>query len=215
MLHTMTSATPCIAKKVRSGSLDAYRQPLTAEAINVLPLTRYEGPVHVFPDAGDLDAAIEDLLIEPVLGFDTERRPTFRKGQTFPLSLMQLATANAVYLFQLCRMELPDPVEALMSDPATIKTGVAVHDDARELLEVFHFRAAGFVDLGQVAKENKLPTCGLRNLAANLLGIRISKKERCSNWGREALTSQQIAYAATDAWVSREIHLRMQALDLV
>lgn len=207
MITHLQESVPC--------SLDDYRHPLPADAINAMPLTRYEGSVFVFPDAGDLDAAVEDLITEPVLGFDTERRPTFRKGQTFPLSLMQLATANAVYLFQLCRMQLPAPIEALMSDPATVKTGVAVHDDARELLEVFQFKAAGFVDLGQVAKDNKLPTCGLRNLAANLLGIRISKKERCSNWGRESLTPSQISYAATDAWVSREIHLRMQALDLL
>ncbi|GAB7081796.1 3'-5' exonuclease [Megalodesulfovibrio paquesii] len=199
----------------RSSTLEAYRQPLPPEAINALPLTRYEGPVHVFPDAGDLDAAIEDLIAEPVIGFDTERRPTFRKGQSFPLSLLQLATANAVYLFQLCRMPLPNVLESLLSDPGTVKTGVAVHDDVRELREVMQFTAAGFVDLGQVARLHSLPTCGLRNLAANFLGIRISKKERCSNWGRDSLTPQQIAYAATDAWASREIHLRMQAANLL
>ncbi|MCA1944767.1 MAG: 3'-5' exonuclease domain-containing protein 2 [Desulfovibrio sp.] len=206
---------PILLAAPRPSTLESYRQPIPPEAINALPLTRYEGPVHVFPDAGDLDAAISDLIAEPVIGFDTERRPTFRKGQNFPLSLLQLATANAVYLFQLCRMNVPTILESLMSDPGTVKTGVAVHDDVRELREVLRFDAAGFVDLGQVARVHNLPTCGLRNLAANFLGIRISKKERCSNWGRESLTPQQIAYAATDAWASREIHLRMQAAKLL
>ena len=197
-------------------SLEYYKRPLSKDDINALPLRRYSGIIRIVSSVPALHDALEDLQRERVLGFDTETRPTFGKKQPENLpALLQLATERAIYLFQLRRIALPEPLRAVLSDSRIIKTGVAVHDDIRVLQRLAPFEAAGFVDLSDVARQNGLLTMGLRNMAANLLGFRISKTAQCSNWEAPKLSPKQIAYAATDAWVSRELHIRIQDLGLL
>lgn len=188
--------------------LHRYRRPITKDEINQLPLVRYQGPVRVINSTADLDRALPGLLAEPVLGFDTEIRPSFKKGLSYPVSLLQLATAEEVILFQLGRLGLPRRLADLMADKNRIKAGVAVRDDIIGLQGLTDFTPGGFADLADIASALDIPTRGLRNMAANLLGKRISKGAQVSNWARDHLSDKQITYAATDAWISRELYLR-------
>jgi len=183
---------------------------LTREEINQLPIRRYAGAVHVVRDRGALRAAAVRLGREKILGFDTETRPAFRKGQHFLPSLVQLASRREVYLFQLRHMGLPRPLRRILADPKITKAGVATDHDVSQLQRIGIFHAAGFVDLGHLARHAGLAHHGLRGLAALFLGIRIPKQAQRSNWSRPELSPAQITYAATDAWAGREIYLRMR-----
>lgn len=182
---------------------------VTKEAINALPLLRYEGPVAVVEDGARAAAAVAALRRESLLGFDIEARPSFRRGVSHPPALLQLAGVEAVYVFQLARVgDLAAPWEILESRDV-VKAGVSVADDLRKLGEMRHLVPAGFVDLADLSTRMGIRNNGLRGLAAALLGGRISKGARTSDWSRERLSAAQIAYAATDAWVSREIYLEL------
>lgn len=194
---------------------ERYRRKISKDEINELPLERYAGEIRIVRSEEDLADAIERLRDEEVLGFDTETRPTFRKGKANPPSLVQFACSDVVYLFQLNWLPFGETLASVLADAGIIKTGVAVRDDIRELQKLFVFNDAGVVDLGEAARDLGLETHGLRNLAANFLDVRISKGAQCSNWGNRQLAPQQVLYAATDAWVSREIHLRMRRLGLI
>lgn len=194
---------------------EEYKRKITKEEINELPLHRYEGRVEVVRTDEELAVAIARMRQENLLGFDTETRPTFRKGKLNLPSLVQFACSDVVFLIQLNWLPFTDSLKDLLSDPSIIKTGVAVRDDIKDLQRLSHFEDAGVMDLGEVARAVGLETHGLRNLAANLLGYRISKGAQCSNWASRELSVQQIQYAATDAWISREIHLRMEALGFI
>lgn len=196
-------------------TLDQYKRKISKDEINALPLRRYEGPIHIVRTSEELKQALRVLRQCDVLGFDTETRPTFRKGRVNLPSLVQLACENAVYLIQLSWLPFDEALADLLADSSIIKTGVAVRDDIRDLKKLYAFNDGGVVDLGEEAKAFQLETHGLRNLAANFLSFRISKNAQCTNWANLELGSQQIVYAATDAWVSREIHLRMDELGLV
>jgi ribonuclease D len=103
----------------------------------------------------------------------------------------------------------------VLGDAGLVKTGVALRDDVRELWRIREFAPAGFLDLSETAGRLQLRTNGLRNLAANLLGFRISKRAQCSNWARRELTPKQIVYAATDAWISRELYIHLRSHGLI
>lgn len=183
------------------------------EEINDLPIRRYEGPVEVIRTQEELDKAMERLRGQAVLGFDTESRPSFRKGKYYPPSLVQLATADRVYIIQLTWLPLNDTLASLLGAPDVLKVGAAIHDDVKELQKLHDFTPDGIVDLGDMAKDLGLETRGLRSLAANILGVRISKAARCSNWAGKKLQNQQIVYAATDAWIGRELYFKLKELE--
>jgi len=149
-----------------------------------------------------------------VVGFDTETRPAFRVGQHYPPALAQVATARAVYLFPLARLDCSAVLAALLGS-ATLKAGVGLADDLRQLQPLFAFTPAAIVDLGSVARRHGLERSGVRALAALFLGIRIPKGIKTSNWAARRLSAAQIAYAATDAWACREIYLKFEALRLL
>jgi len=187
---------------------------ITREQLAELPMRRYEGRIVVVADAHDLERAMHDIRREHVVGFDTETPPTFRKGQSHQPTLVQVATAHAAYLFQLRRLDFSGALPELLENPGIVKTGVALADDLRKLKEVFPFEEQNVVDLGKIALHHGLKQSGVRNLAGIFLGFRITKGPRTSNWRRLDLSSGQISYAATDAWVCRELYLRFQQLGL-
>lgn len=185
---------------------------ISKEAINELPLASWDGPTTVVQTVQELAAAGERLAGETVLGFDTETRPAFRKGQKFDPSLLQLASSREVFLFQLHQTGLTPALRTLLEDPAIIKAGVALTFDLASLQALQPFRPRGFVDLAAMAKARGIKHHGLRGLAAAVCGVRISKSARTSNWANPVLTSQQIRYAATDAWIGRELYHRLAQL---
>ena len=188
---------------------------ISREDMAKLPIRRYEGRVCLVATPEDLEEARSDLERESIVGFDTETRPAFRKGESHLPALVQVATARAVYLFQLRRTEVHPLLAWLLSEPRTIKAGISLKDDLRPLKQVFAFEEKNMLDLGIVARRSGLGQTGVRNLAGMLLGFRIPKGTKTSNWAAPQLSAAQIAYAATDAWACRELTLRFQSLGLL
>ncbi len=196
-------------------SVEFYKRKLTKDDINALPIMRYEGEIVLVTDADALEEALAALKKERVLGFDTETKPSFRKGKLNDPALVQLAGEHAVYLIQLMWVPFGPALAALLSNPSILKVGVSIFDDMRELQKLYAFDPAGLVDLGNVARDNQLETQGLRNLAANFFDYRISKGSQCSNWSAQVLSERQVVYAATDAWIGRQVYLRMEELGMI
>jgi ribonuclease D len=188
---------------------------ISREEMSQLPIRRYEGSVHVVAGPPDLQHAMQDILQENVIGFDTETRPAFRPGESYLPSLVQFATASAVYLLQAQQQDLFGAMREILSSEKIIKVGVSVTDDMRNLRKVFEFDENSVVDLGKVARRHGMKQTGVRNLAGIFLGARIPKGATTTNWAARHLTPQQIAYAATDAWVCRELYLRFKELKMV
>jgi len=191
------------------------RNKLSKTEINLLPLRYYNGPIHIIQTAEQAKDACSILIKEKVLGFDTETRPAFNKGQFYLPSLLQVAGTKVVYLFQLSKCGLPDSIINLLSNGDIIKSGVAIDQDLTELQQILNFDPAGFIDLGDIARSKGLPHHGLRGLAAYLLNFRISKSGRTSNWSADKLTKKQIKYAATDAWLGRKLYLKYKQINII
>lgn len=181
---------------------------LSKEEINALPLFQYSGEVVLVQNRADAKNAEKYLLSQKVLGFDTETKPSFRKGKTHKPSLVQLATHEAVFLFALQALPFGEEIIKTLEHEKIVKAGVAIHDDLAALQKLMPFAPQNTVDLGLVARPKTGCRSGLRSLAAHFLGVRISKAQQCSDWSKE-LSAKQICYAATDAWVSRELFLAM------
>jgi ribonuclease D len=188
---------------------------ISREDMAQLPIGRYEGRVRVVATEEELQEARSDLRQEAVVGLDTETRPAFRKGESHLPCLVQTATARAVYLFQLRRTEAFPVLAELLGDARIVKAGISLKDDLRALKQVFPFTEANMLDLGTVARRSGLGQTGVRNLAGILLGLRIPKGTKTSNWAARELSPAQIAYAATDAWACRELYLRFESLGLL
>lgn len=194
---------------------EQYRRKLSKDEINALPLRHYDGEIRLVRTQAELEQAVAVLLQERVVGFDTETKPTFRKGKLNAPALVQCAGANIVFLFQLQCIPMGPELSSVLEAPHIIKAGVSVCEDVHELQKMYAFNPANLVDLAQVARAHKLETFGLRNLAANFFQWRISKGSQCSNWGQPHLTPQQVSYAATDAWIGREVCVKMGELGLI
>ncbi|MCK4838329.1 MAG: 3'-5' exonuclease domain-containing protein 2 [Desulfobulbaceae bacterium] len=192
-----------------------FDRRMTRDEINSLPIRSYEGKVVVVRTRQELDIALKKLAQETLLGFDTETRPNFKKGQNNLPSLIQLAAEETVYIFQLQHIKFPVGLRDIIADQTIIKTGVAIDHDLLQLQRLGPFIENGFAGLARMAKNAGIRNHGLRGLAAVLLGFRISKGAQRSNWGSETLSSKQIKYAATDAWVGREIFLRLQEMGVI
>lgn len=188
---------------------------ISREQMANLPIRRYEGAVCVIASADDLERAVADVRAERVVGFDTETRPSFTKGEVYLPSLVQVATARAVYLFRFDAIDIASAMAELLEDARLVKAGVSIAGDLRALGARFPFAARNVLDLGTVARRAGFAQSGVRNLAGLFLGYRIPKGARTSNWAAARLNSQQITYAATDAWICRELYLKFEDLGLL
>jgi ribonuclease D len=180
--------------------------------INDKPLLEYTGPVSLVRADAELPAALDALRGQVLLGFDTETRPAFRKGERYLPSLLQLAAPNRVWLFQIQRLRDLGPLFDVLADTEIRKVGAATQRDLLELQELHPFKPGNFQDIGHMADQRGFHQTGLRALAALLLDGRISKGAQVSNWAAEELNERQITYAATDAWVSLRIYEALKDL---
>jgi ribonuclease D len=183
---------------------------ISRDEVNALPIRRWEGEVRVVTSAEEAARALAEIRDETVTGFDTETRPAFRPGESYPPSLAQFATARAVYLFQLRSRAVAAAVAEVLAAEPIVKAGVGLADDLKGLKKVIDFAQKSTVDLGAAAMRQGLKQTGVRSLAAIFLGFRIPKGTKTSNWARSRLTPRQIAYAATDAWACRELYVRFR-----
>jgi ribonuclease D len=170
-----------------------------------LPTLAFGGEVVVVDQPGQIDAACDELLREPLLGFDTESRPAFQKGVVNRIALLQLSTPAKCYLFRLNKIRLDKAILKVLESPRVTKVGLSVAGDIRELETLRRFRPKGFVDLQTLAPKHGIQELSLLKIAGIVLGGRISKAQRLSNWEAMQLTDNQKLYAATDAWVCLKI----------
>ncbi|MFC0264835.1 3'-5' exonuclease [Fontibacter flavus] len=181
------------------------------ESINALPLGQFEGEIVLVNSKEQIKEAVDELGSHTLIGFDTETRPSFRKGTQYYVSLLQLATDEVAYLIRLNEIGMPRLIQDILEEPNIVKIGAAVLDDLRGLRKVaVGFQPQSFFDLNEELKKVGFENVGVRNLAAMVLNMRISKSEQVSNWEASELTQKQKLYAATDAWVCLEIFKKLQ-----
>jgi ribonuclease D len=186
-----------------------YALTISKDEINQLPLYVFKGSITLIESEEDALSAVKLLRNEKVLGFDTETRAAFKKGESYDVSLLQLATATHAYLFRLNKFKMMKELVDILADSNIVKTGVAVRDDIKAIQKLHEFTPGNFVDLAEVAKEKNIINFGLRALTAIFLNGRLSKNAKVSNWARQELTDQQISYAACDAVVGFEIYHKL------
>lgn len=180
--------------------------------INEKPLLQYEGDLSVIHSDEELQRVLPAIRQERLLGFDTETRPAFRKGESYLPSLLQLGGEHHVWLFHLQKLQNLEALFQILADRNIIKAGVAIERDVIELRELHEFKPGGFQDIGKLAEDRLFLKTGLRPLAALLLDGRVSKGAQVSNWAAFPLNDKQISYAATDAWISRKLYLALQEI---
>jgi len=184
---------------------------LSTEFINSLPIIRFKGPVIVIDDSTQAAEILKALSNEKILGFDTESRPSFSKGVSYPPAIIQLATKKRVYLFQLKGMGLNGDLIRFLADSTTRKIGIGLKDDIDRLRNLQPFKPGGFIDLSKLAGQKGIIQTGARALTARYLGHRLSKGAQTSNWAHPTLSEKQKRYAATDAWICLQIYPRLLA----
>lgn len=169
----------------------------------------FKGEIVVVDSEEQIEAACNDLLSEPIIGFDSETRPSFKAGVSFKVSLLQLSTPKRCYLFRLNKIALDREILRVLESTTTIKIGADVAGDMRSLNALRRFKERGFVDLQHIVWEWGVQELSLRKMSAIILGSKISKAQRLSNWEAATLTEQQQGYAATDAWSCIEIYNKL------
>lgn len=183
---------------------------ISHDEINRLPLKTFDGKTVVVSDVRQLPKAIKEIEKHEVVGFDTETRPSFKRGQFYKVSLLQLAVPKKAFLIRVNHTGLTEEVASLFENANVIKTGVGIRDDLKALQKLRPFEPAGFLDLSTLAKQAGLQVESVKKLTALLLGFRISKSAQTSNWETATFTQKQIEYAATDAWVCLELYGKLK-----
>ena len=186
-----------------------YQENITSEEIAERELSWFKGEIVLVDNLITFYKVFPRLLGSNILGFDTETKPTFRKGKNHSVSLIQLSSGDLACLFRINKIGLPDELIDLLADPSVVKVGVAVHDDIKFLKSVRKFNPGGFIDLQVLVKDFGIQSSGLKKLAAIILGFRISKRQQVTDWEAEQLSEAQEIYAATDAWVCQQIYEKL------
>ena len=183
------------------------RNTITKAEIATMPKVLFEGRIFVIYTEADADKAVEYLKTQQIVGVDTETRPSFKRGTTHKVALLQIATADTCFLFRLNRIGMPASLQDfLMSD--TLKIGLSLKDDFMMLRrrKNMHAEEGNWIELQDYVGRFGIEDRSLQKIYANLFGQKISKNQRLSNWEAETLTESQIKYAATDAWACVEIY---------
>jgi ribonuclease D len=184
---------------------------ISKEEINQLVLGQFEGEIFLIEDLDDVEEVADFLSQHPIIGFDTETKPAFKKGVINQVSLLQLSTSSQAFLFRTHKTGFPDLIRNVLEKEHIIKVGAAVHDDIKGLAKLTNsFYPNSFFDLNDELKKVGFENVGVRNLCGMVLNMRISKSEQVSNWEAENLTQKQQRYAATDAWACLEIYKKLK-----
>lgn len=194
-----------------------FPEKISKEEVNSLPLKAWEGKIVVAATKEQHAQAIAEIREYIVTGFDTETRPSFRKGVSYPLGLVQIAVPGKVYLLRINQTGMTTPLATYLEDPNIIKVGIGLLDDLRAMQDLAPMlNLQGFFELDKVTKEELgIQQSGLRNLTSILLGFRVSKSQQTSNWNKDELTEAQKRYAATDAWACLALYERLEELGYI
>lgn len=180
--------------------------------IPTLPRAQFEGRIHVIISRAQADKAVNYLLKQPILGFDTETRPSFSKGTFHRVALLQVATYDVCFLFRLNIIGLTPAIIRLLEDTTVTKIGLSWHDDINGLHKLGNFETGLFIDIQNQVRDIGVEDLSLQKLYANLFGRQISKAQQLTNWERDVLTDKQKMYAATDAWACIQLYEELERL---
>ena len=188
-----------------------FIESITPAEIEKLEYASFPGNIQVIDAVGaEFNRAVTYLRSQKIIGFDTETRPCFSQGQPrYGVALLQLSGPEKAFLFRINKMGMHRRLCNLLADEKIIKVGAAVHDDIRGLQKYRDFTPSSFVDLQKVVWEWGIRDKAVKKMSAIILGYRISKTQQLSNWEAETLTEAQCKYAATDAWVCREMYIKL------
>lgn len=168
--------------------------------ISSLPVAQFPGRIIVILTPGETEKAVRYLLSQPILGFDTETRPSFKRGHQHKVSLLQVSTPDTCFLFRLNHTGLTPALINLLEDRTVNKIGLSWHDDVNSLNKIGEFKTGSFIDIQDLVRELGIEDLSLQKLYANLFNQKISKRQQLSNWEADILSDKQKMYAATDAW---------------
>lgn len=190
-----------------------FSESITPDELGKLDFASFPGKIYVIDSVGSqFNRAMTYLRSQKVIGFDTETRPTFSQDQPrYGVALLQLSGPDKAFLFRINKMGLHRRLCNLLASDKVIKVGAAIHDDIRTLCQKREFVPAGFVDLQKIVCEWGIRDKSVKKMAGIILGFRVSKTQQLSNWEAERLSDAQCKYAATDAWVCREMYLKLMA----
>ena len=192
-----------------------FQISISPEEIGALELASFPGEIVVVEAMDErFDAAVRYLKRQKVLGFDTETRPSFSPEQhSNGTALLQLSGSRKAFLFRLKKLGLPSQLAAILANPMIVKVGAATLDDVRGLQKIARFSPKRFVDLQNTVWEYGIRDKSVKKMTAIILGVKISKAQQLSNWEAERLSESQQRYAATDAWVCREMYMKLRTCE--
>ncbi len=179
--------------------------------INTLPIESFQGEIHVVDTVEEAQQALSDLCRHNILGIDTETRPSFRKGHTNKVSLIQISTHTDCYLFRINKIGLIEGLRELLTNEKVLKVGISLRDDFSVLHRVDDFEPHNFLDLQSVIRDYGISDMSLQKIYAIIFGKKISKAQRLSNWEAAELSVPQQYYAALDAWACLHIYDALQS----
>lgn len=169
----------------------------------------FPGKIHLINTDQELQASAVELESHKEFGFDTETRPSFKKGESYPVALLQLATDTDAYIIRLKHITHFEVIKNIFENPTVVKVGAAIRDDLKLLQKRFHFEPHGFIELQTVAKTKNLKNIGLKGMTEEVLQATITKGPKTTNWEVPELTDRQILYAATDAWIGLKLYQKL------
>lgn len=173
----------------------------------------FPGKIHLINSDQDLLAVAESLASVEEFGFDTETRPSFKKGEFYNVALLQLSTETDAYIFRLHYISQYQIIKTILQNPEVVKVGVAIRDDLKHLQKTFQFTPNNFVELQTLAKLKQLKNFGLKGMAEEVLHATISKGPKTTNWEAKKLTDVQLKYAATDAWIGLMLYRKLKSAE--
>lgn len=177
-----------------------------------LPIVEFQGRIIVILTPGETTKAVRYLLSQPMLGLDTETKPTFRRGQLHNVALLQVSTEDTCFLFRLNHTGITPALLQLLEDTTVPKIGLSWHDDLNSLRRLADFKPGSFIDIQSLVSDLGIEDLSLQKLYANLFGRKISKRQQLSNWEADILNDRQKRYAATDAWACLQLYKELTRL---
>jgi len=188
-----------------------FQNEISKEEVAGLELIQYAGPIHLIDSMEVFEQEIGHIARQAVLGFDTETKPSFKKGKVYPTSLIQISSLEQAWILRVSRIGYPGKLLELLSGETPLKIGLGLQDDLRRLRADFQFEPRGFLDLQQYVKAFRIDEKGLKKISGIVLNRRISKSQQVSNWDADVLSEAQLRYAATDAWICLMIYNSLRA----
>ena len=178
---------------------------IAKEDVSNYPLIDFKGNIHVISELPELIKCCHIISKKDIIGFDTETKPAFQKGVSHNISVLQLSVDNDIFIFRIDKTGLDVRIIEILSDSSILKVGIDIKNDLIGLKKISNFKESNFLDLNTLALRKGFKSIGAVKLCIMLLGYRISKRQRLSDWSSDKLTDSQLQYAAIDAWICPQI----------